>query len=509
MRAHFSKSIVLLTTLLLLAAIHTAALADASSRLFAPVAMQTEGCTTVVNPGQSIQAAVEAAKSGDVICVRAGIYQERIQIKTDGLTLMAYPGDARPVIDGANVLPVKTAKNRFGGLVQIGADNVTIDGFEVKRSAIRGLTIGKANVIVRNMIISDSYDVGLIVTGSTENPARNVLIENNVVYNNILKNAGGATGGSALTFVQAADSIARGNRVYHNYGEGLVAGRWTSGLLFEDNTVYDNRGANLYMVNTQNPVVQRNFIFCTNDPISWRGKGNMYRPGPGLQVRDETFKKEQPPASSGQIIVNNIVVGCGQNFGVSSQLAGGGLNNAVVANNSFINARGSATGAGANNLEFDGRASLRNTRFVNNIIVQTVPGTITRIQYATGTPNLSSFTVSNNLYSRTPTNGWPMNEAGRVIADPLLVSLATPLLSAIPVPGSYALTAGSPAIDRGTNVSQVTHDIFQDPRVGALDIGADELGGSSDFPSLNDVSASAEHPATESNPVEAAPSSSD
>ena len=287
-------------------------------------------------------------------------------------------------------------------------------------------------------------------------------------------------GGSTVTFIVAENSIARGNKIFANYGEGLVADRRSRGLVFEDNTIYDHLGASLYMVNTINPVIRRNFIFCTDNKAFWRSSGPTYRPSAGLQVRDENFKAPQPPPSSGQVIVNNIVVGCGTNFGVSSQLNGGGLNNAIVANNTFVNAR-SASGEAANNIEFDGRASYQNSRFVNNVIVQTVPGTITRVQMATGTPNMASFTVSNNLYSKTPTNGWPSNEAGRVVANPLLASLDMPMMNALPNPAGYILLPGSPAVDNGTNVAQVTDDFFATPRNGALDMGADELGGGTSF----------------------------
>ena len=205
--------------------------------------------------------------------------------------------------------------------------------------------------------------------------------------------SGDPVGGSAVIFVFVTNSTARGNVVYNNYGEGLVAGRFSTAITLEDNVSYDNdhanlyvnsaaypvvpvsythldvykrqsydnRGANIYLVNTTNVTVRRNFVFCTNDPISWRGTGGQYRPGPGLQVRDEDFKTPPPP-STGQVIVNNIVVGCGVNFGVSTQINGGGLNNAVVANNTFVNAR-SVSGDAANNVEFDGRASFQNTRF--------------------------------------------------------------------------------------------------------------------------------------------------
>ncbi len=489
MRAKTYKLLALVGTMLVLT-VANVVMADNSptqDSAFAPVVADASQCTVIVQPGQSIQSAIVPARSGAVICVRAGVYTEQIKLKATnaGVTLMAYPGE-KPILDGKNQVPPVTKKNSTPSLLLVDGPNITVDGFEVRNSTSRGVNVSKSGVIVRNLIVRDNKNIGLLVSGSSSVPVRNVLVENTVVYNNLLKNAGGTAGGSALTFIQAEDSTARGNRIYHNYGEGLVAGRFTRNIVFEDNTTYDNRGANLYMVNTINPIIRRNFIFCTNDPISWRGNGGGYRPGPGLQIRDEDFKPPQPPPSSGQVIVNNIVVGCGLNFGVSSQIANGGLNNAIVANNTFVNAR-SVSGESANNIEFDGRASFRNTRFVNNVIVQTVPGTITRIQYATGTPDLSTFTVTNNLYSKAPTNGWVSTESGRIVADAQLVNPIMPLLTAMPTPAGYALKAASPAVDRGANVAQVTEDFFKTARSGVLDIGADELGGSTNFKMLVDL----------------------
>ena len=56
-----------------------------------------------------------------------------------------------------------------------------------------------------------------------------------------------------------------------------------------------------------------------------------------------------------------------------------------------------------------------------------------------------------------------------------------PLMSALPTPAGYALQSNSPAVDSGANLSQVTDDFFKTVRNGALDIGADELGGSTTF----------------------------
>ena len=43
--------------------------------------------TIVVGPGQSIQAAVNAARPGDTVLVKRGIYHQSVQIRTNGITL--------------------------------------------------------------------------------------------------------------------------------------------------------------------------------------------------------------------------------------------------------------------------------------------------------------------------------------------------------------------------------------------------------------------------------------
>jgi len=485
---HTSSKWIAMVVLLILFTLAGSVLADnpgIRQSLLAPVINSAADCTTVVAPGQSLQAAINNATNGSIICVRGGTYREQIVLRTinSGLTVQAYPGE-KPILDGQSSIPSAT----YEGLIQVNASNVTVEGFEVRNSASRGIVIAQyatdpqvqRNVTIRNNIVHGSRDSGINVNGTSTQRPYNILIENNAVYDNLLKNSGAHIGGSALVFLEVENSIARGNTVYHNLGEGLVADRWTSNLTFEDNILYDNKHSSIYLSTTQNPLVQRNLVFCTDNRDFWRGSGNAKKPVPGITVRDENYEGQttKPPASSGQVIINNMVIGCGNNFIVSTQFPGGGLNNAVVANNSFINARGDQ-GAGAMNVLFEGDANFRNSRFVNNLILQADPsGQLVRILLPLGNPDLSTFTVANNLYSFAPLKNWITNEPGRVVGDPKLVNPVTPTRTGgIPNPANYGLQTGSPAINAGMNVNQVTQDFFKQARNGAPDIGADEQGG--------------------------------
>ena len=472
------------------------ALADGGEFLFAPaVYNNATDCTVIVTPSQNIQTALNNASSGDVVCVRAGTYTQQIQFRPvdSGITVQAYPGE-RPILNGQGSIP----DGKFEGLIHVNASNVTVEGFDVFNSAGRGIVVAQLasetqsqqNVVIRNNIVRGSTDAGININGTANNYPRNILIEGNVVYDNLEKNTNGAdNGGSAVAFLETENSIARGNVIYHNLGEGLVADRWTTGLTFEDNVIYDNKHAGIYLSTTQNPLVRRNFVFCTDDRTYWRGS-NAQKPAPGIIVRDEDYEGQttKPPASNGQVLINNIVVGCGNNLIISSQMTGGGLNGALIANNSFINARGDA-GSGGMNVLFEGDANYKNSRFVNNLIQQSDPsGQIARILLSLGNPDMSTFTISNNLYSFAPPNNWINNEPGRVIGDARLANLIMPTRNGgVPAASGYGLQSNSPAINAGTAVSQVTEDYFKQGRSGALDIGADEQGGSGGGPTTGNI----------------------
>ena len=300
--------------------------------------------------------------------------------------------------------------------------------------------------------------------------------------------SGDPIGGSALTLINTTDSTARGNHVYNNFGEGLVADRFSVRATLEGNVLYDNQHANLYLNSTTDTLIKGNFVFCTDDHTFWRkGSGRNYKPGPGIQIRDEAWDiPNPPPLSSGYVIINNIVYGCGTNFGVSTQIAGGGLNNSLVANNVFAHARGDGPAAGYDNVNFNSDASFNGSSFVNNVLLQSAAlGVNTRIQGWIPS-NFATFTLANNLYSSAPAEGWDNlgQEPGRIVADPQLANpqLSTanpplPVMGSLPDTDDFRLTYDSPALDAGQPLAAVLDDFFHQSRAnaGPPDLGVHEL----------------------------------
>ena len=76
-----------------------------------------------VDPGNSIQAAVNNSTSGDLIIVKAGEYKENIVVNVSGINISSESGNPEDVI--------VRARDRNSSVFLIKADNVTISGFNI------------------------------------------------------------------------------------------------------------------------------------------------------------------------------------------------------------------------------------------------------------------------------------------------------------------------------------------------------------------------------------------
>ncbi len=149
-----------------------------------------------VHEGDSIQAAINAATSGDTIEVYSGTYQESIDVNKP-LTLRGIDsGSGMPFVDTDD-----------GPAIVLSADGITLEGFLARSSSSWGT------------------DAGVLV-----------ISKNNVIRNN----AASGNGNAGMVFLESHNNTIIGNTVEGNRNEGLSLKNSSYNLL-EDNTANDNR----------------------------------------------------------------------------------------------------------------------------------------------------------------------------------------------------------------------------------------------------------------------------
>lgn len=223
---------------------------------------------------ESIQAAIDAAKPGDLILVEGGVYRERVRLK-EGLTLKSA-GDDSPgklglkraeaaILDGGG-------SDAKGPAVEL-ADGATLDGFTITRVGIfdkaeyekhyasrgeklpddRGavgagkdfpaLATSEVTAIVRHCIVHNNGHAGIGCTGK-KNAS---LITKNVVYRNM---------GGGIGVADGARPTVEGNKCFNNLRAG-IGNRNSAGLIMK-NECFDNVRAGIGIREGARPIVRRN-----------------------------------------------------------------------------------------------------------------------------------------------------------------------------------------------------------------------------------------------------------
>ncbi|MHB8868323.1 MAG: right-handed parallel beta-helix repeat-containing protein [Thermoleophilia bacterium] len=126
----------------------------------------------------TIQAAVDAAVTGDTIRVGAGTYAEDVYVSTAGITIVGAGRDLT-TIDYAG----QPGHNNAG--MYVTASDVTLEGFTLTRSGTAsvpryGLKVAAvAGVTVTNVAVTKAYRTGLDVLGATDFSAHGVVLADN------------------------------------------------------------------------------------------------------------------------------------------------------------------------------------------------------------------------------------------------------------------------------------------------------------------------------------------
>lgn len=227
------------------------------SDLFAPAAAQmasapeaSSGVTFTIEPGQSIQAAIDRALPGDRVEVMPGEYHEEVIVDKHGISLVGRNvlGD-RPILDGQGTM---------ADAVNVSGSDFLIEGFIIRDYAGNGVTVNKAtNVTFLNLTLINTGVYGVYPV-----ECRGVLVEGCTVTG--IQDAGIYVG-------QSRDIVVRNNEAYKNVA-GIEIENCVNALV-ENNSCHNNTGGMLVFVLPNNPSkvgdncrVINNRIFDNNGP---------------------------------------------------------------------------------------------------------------------------------------------------------------------------------------------------------------------------------------------------
>ena len=187
--------------------------------------------TITVKAGESIQAAVDHARSGDTIEVMPGIYKEEVKIDIDNITLRGISAQSpatgevsRPVFDGEGKLS--------DGVLATGS-NFRIENFDLRNYVANGVVTQHArNVTFRNLNIDKTGLYGVYPVSCT-----GVTIDHCV-----------ATGiaDAALYVGQSRDIVVRDSEAHDNV-TGIEIENSVNAVV-ENNYVHDNTGGILVFI---------------------------------------------------------------------------------------------------------------------------------------------------------------------------------------------------------------------------------------------------------------------
>jgi parallel beta-helix repeat protein len=389
-----------------------------------PAVRQVDDSAGPTQEYSTIQAAVNAARPGDIVLVHDGNYR--------GFTVYTSGTASNPIVIRAKgSAGAITRPNGNGeGITLNNAHYVTIEGFTVKDMPRAGIASHRASaawpmrgVIIRNNIVQNSGFMNIYMSQTAES-----LIEGNIA-------SGSATShGIYLSNGGSDNTILRGNRCFGNAKNGIHFNGDSSmggdglhrGLIIENNVIYGNTANGLDMDGVQDSLIRNNLIY---------GNGrNALR----------AFRIDAAAGPKNLRIVNNTLLvtnGSGWALKLSEDLGGH-----VIFNNILLNDNDST-----------GSISVPNMNFVSNH-----NALVGRLSFdgETSMVNLSTWQAA----------GFDTNSFMAAPVD-LFVNTAT---------DNYRLKAGALAIDAGLasldGIAAPATDILGNarPRGSAHDLGAYE-----------------------------------
>ncbi|HEX7448196.1 MAG TPA: right-handed parallel beta-helix repeat-containing protein, partial [Pirellulales bacterium] len=245
---------------------------------------QQTGLTFGANAFTDLQAAVNGATSGDTIRVAAGLYQLTSAVDvTKSLTILGPQADVdpRPSAGSARVAggPDEAVLDGGGTVADtfvIGADNVTINGFDLRNTL--------------NAVIDT-------------NPA--AVYASTQILDNFVHHALSPSGGKGIRFQGVTNGIVKNNDIYDVRDDGVEVGSGSAGsspgAVVSDNEIHD-LGSN----GTSNSALYAFAVpYATNINVTFQG--NLIYNFGGNDAIKVGSKNGADRALTGGSVLNNVV----------------------------------------------------------------------------------------------------------------------------------------------------------------------------------------------------------
>jgi parallel beta-helix repeat protein len=300
--------------------------------------------TVVVNPGQSIQAAVDGAPAGSTILVRPGDYFETVTITKSNTRLQGSGAGSTRLFPPANAGgPCAFGPDFVQGICAVGdinfdtfevitpVRNVSVSGFTVSGFSGSGVFIlGGSGITVENTRLVDNGEYGYFALETTGQR----------VLNNFA--AGNAEAGIYIGESPNANATVRGNTAHDN-GEGIFIRSASKGTI-SNNEIHHNC-IGIFFLNapasptqwsvTGNTISENNRVCTSDDPEdpALDGIGILMLGGHQITISGNTVDDNHAAALPG----GGIVLGPGSS------------GNAVFANNAHGNTPADIVNIGGRN----------------------------------------------------------------------------------------------------------------------------------------------------------------
>ena len=456
--------------------------------------------TINVNPGESIQDALDNANPGDTIVVHAGYYQERLTINNSGssaggyITLMANPGDT-VILSGGSTWDT-------GSPNMIYAENpsyIKIIGLNICSNVARNSTLNGSGILIEGygshiQVISNKiYEMrcrnsgnygamGIAFYGTETTPFSDIIISDNEIFNcepadsEALNLDGNVTGFIiSNNYIHDVNNIGIcmiGGEADINANYGARNGICADNVVKRARSSYGGGyGAAIYSDGGQNIVIERNIVSESDVGIECGCENSGW--------------------VSSNITVKNNLIYLNDKIGIGIggyDAARGRVIDSKIINNTIYKNNGLALG----NSDFHGEiiiAYSTNITFLNNIVYISEKGNKRAITDDSAGANVNFKFDYNLFFCDAPpaeyqwkassyngfsayTNAAFPDEKNSLFGNPVFEDAAA---------ANFYILLASPAINAGTNCCWTASDIDfagnprLDEQTGDIDIGAYEF----------------------------------